>query len=274
MISKSQATQSAIPIWNRIPPGFREDYGQPEPTITPYLVRANAPSAAIIICPGGGYQIHACHESEPVAHWLNQIGISAFALDYRVTPYYHPYPLLDARRAIQTVRYKSEQWNINPARVGIFGFSAGGHLASTTGTHSEAYDLTECDEIDRINFMPDLMVLCYAAITFGQYGHQRGMERLLGANPSTDLRDLVSNELHVTPQTPPAFIWHTASDDDVLPENSLLFASALSACRVPYELHIFPEGRHGLGLAEEHPHVRQWTGLCARWLQRQGFCEG
>jgi acetyl esterase/lipase len=262
-----------ISIWNRTPPGFQASYGQPEPTLTPYLVESDTPTAAIIVCPGGGYAIHACHESEPVARWLNTLGIASFALDYRVNPYHHPYPLLDARRAIQMVRHQSKEWNIDPQRVGMIGFSAGGHLSSTAGTHFEEYDLQERDEIDQVNFRPDLMILCYAAITFGKYGHQRGMERLIGIEPSQELRDMVSNELHVTSQTPPAFIWHTASDDDVLPENCLLFASALSACRIPYELHIFPEGRHGLELAEEHPHVRQWTGLCARWLKLQGFCE-
>jgi len=221
--------------------------------------------------PGGGYMMKAAHEGEPIARWLNSLGISAFVLDYRVAPYRHPVPLLDARRAVQFVRARSAEWNTDAARVAVLGFSAGGHLASTLGTHFEALSAETNDETSRQNFRPDALILCYPVISFGQYRHHGSMENLLGSNPSDELRQSLSNELQVSKDSPPAFVWHTASDASVPAENSLLFAGALSACRVSFELHVYASGEHGLGLAEGHPSAAPWPDQCARWLHNQGF---
>ncbi len=262
---------SSVPLWSGAPPGYHPEYGQPIPTLCPYLVDSGIPRGAIVVLPGGGYGRKAAHEAEPVAHWLNSLGISAFVLDYRVAPYRHPIPLLDARRAIQLVRHHAREWSINPAKVGILGFSAGGHLASTTGTHFETIGFGEPDETSTNNFRPDALVLCYPVITFGQRRHNGSMENLLGPNPPEPLRESLSNERQVSSQTPPTFLWHTANDASVPVENSLLFGGALSASNIPFELHIFADGVHGIGLAEEHPSAGPWTGLCARWLREQGF---
>jgi acetyl esterase/lipase len=215
----------------------------------------------------------ASHEAAPVAEWLNSLGISAFVLDYRVAPYRHPIPLSDARRAIQMVRCNAASWSVNPKRIGILGFSAGGHLTASAGTHFEALtglDLP-ADEVSGFSFRPDALVLCYPVISFGPFGHLGSMENLLGPNPPEDQRAFFSNETQVSPQTPPAFLWHTATDGAVPVENSLMFASALSALRIPLELHVFSDGVHGIGLAEDHPSAAPWSGLCARWLRQQGF---
>lgn len=265
---------SAISIWEGTPPGDQPGYNQPFPTVTPYPVLGDQPSAAVVVLPGGGYTHKAGHEAEPVARWLNRLGISAFVLDYRVAPYRHPIPLMDARRTIQLVRCRADDWSVDPNRVGILGFSAGGHLASTTGTFID--DLPELrdtggSEVEKLSARPNAMILCYPVITFGEYGHQGCIDNLLGPQPSASLRDLLSNEKHVSEQTPPAFIWHTMDDQSVPVENSLLFAKAMATNRVPFELHIFEHGRHGLGLAEGDPYAGYWTELCARWLKNLGF---
>ena len=262
----------ALPIWEETPPGYQPEYSQPVPTITPYHASSSQPRAAVVVLPGGGYGMKAAHEAEPVALWLNALGISAFVLDYRVAPYRHPIPLLDARRAIQIVRCHAEEWEIDPERVGILGFSAGGHLASTAGTHFE--ELTGADDaVSRFPYRPNAMILCYPVISFGRYRHHGSMENLLGLNPAEDLRDHLSNEKQVSDQTSPAFIWHTANDQAVPVENSLLLAAALSEHQIPYELHIFASGEHGTGMAQGHPYAGPWSDLCARWLNNLGFVE-
>lgn len=263
---------SALPLWPGTPPGFIPGAGAP-PTLAPYLAGGPGPAPAVVVLPGGGYGMKAAHEAIPVAQWLNSLGISAFVVDYRVAPYRHPIPLLDARRAIQLVRSKASEWSIDPQRVGILGFSAGGHLASTTGTHFEAFaglDLP-ADDASRFSFRPNALVLCYPVISFGDCGHMGSMENLLGANPPADQRRHLSNELQVSPETPPAFLWHTADDEAVPVENSLRFASALAANGVAYDLHVFAHGSHGVGLAQDHQYAAPWTDLCARWLANLGF---
>jgi len=263
--------KTAIPLWSGAPPGFKAEYGQPAPTITPYLKKDNRLHGAVIVLPGGGYGRKAAHEAEPVARWLNHLGLSAFVLDYRVAPYRHPIPLLDARRAVQIVRSRAQEWKIDPARVGILGFSAGGHLAASAGTHFEEIEAGEPDGISRLSFRPSFLVLCYPVITFGNFRHHGSMENLLGPNPPDALRESLSCELRVTNQTPPSFLWHTANDATVPVENSLLFAGALAASRIPFELHIFADGEHGVGLAAGHPSAGPWTSLCAQWLRRVAF---
>nr|WP_106783469.1 alpha/beta hydrolase [Lysinibacillus timonensis] len=241
------------------------------PSLTPYLVEGTKNHGAVIICPGGSYQRRAYHEGEPVAKWLNSFGISAFVLNYRVAPYRHPVPLADVQRAIRFVRFYSNEWNLDKEKIAILGFSAGGHLAASASTLSDfhAYELN--DEIDQENGHPNLSILCYPVISFLDSFHEGSLHNLLGENPSYELRASLSHELNVTTHTPPTFLWHTANDATVPVENSLLYAKALSKWNVPFEMHIFPDGRHGLGLAEDDEVVGQWKDLCKNWLVQQGF---
>lgn len=240
-------------------------------TLTAYPVEGRRPSPAVVVCPGGGYRRHAPHEGEPVARWLHGLGIGAFVLAYRVWPHHHPAPLEDARRAIQTIRRNADEWGVDRERVGVLGFSAGGHLASTIATHWDRGDPDAADPLERESCRPDAVVLCYPVVTFGPHRHEGSMIALLGEDPPAYRRELLSNELQVRDDTPPAFIWHTADDGSVPVENSLLFANALRARRVPFELHVFPHGAHGLGMAEDEPPVRAWTDLCATWLRGLGW---
>ncbi|WP_077622585.1 alpha/beta hydrolase [Sediminibacillus massiliensis] len=245
-----------------------QDYS---PSLVSYLVDRQEKHGAIIICPGGGYQHRAPHEGEPVAKWLNGLGISAFVLNYRVSPFRHPAPLADAQRAIRYVRSNADEWNIDRNRVGILGFSAGGHLASTASTHFEQGCYEAVDKIDSENCRPDITVLCYPVISFTQHFHEGSSNNLLGENAPEQLRSSLSNEYNVSSDVPPAFLWHTADDEAVPVENSMLYAQALSKHGIPFEMHIFPHGRHGLGLAENEPEVRKWSELCGSWLGKQGF---
>jgi acetyl esterase/lipase len=259
-----------IALWNTATPGM--DTAEPvfQPTITPYTIESASASGCVIVCPGGGYGHRAEHEGEPVARALNDRGIAACVCNYRIAPYRHPHSLLDAQRAIRWVRTHAGELNVDSEAVGILGFSAGGHLASTAGTHYDA-GRSDGDEIDSQSCRPDAMVLCYPVITFGEFGHRGSMKNLLGESPPETLVRTLSNETQVTADTPPSFLWHTADDSGVPVENSLLFAQALSAHRVPFELHVYRSGRHGLGLAGEAPHIATWIDLCTDWLREIGF---
>jgi acetyl esterase/lipase len=260
-----------IPLWPDGAPGVKEHTPPDIPNIVPYLLEKPERHGAVVVCPGGGYAGRADHEGAPIAQWLNGCGISAFVCNYRVTPYQHPYPSLDASRAVRWVRFHAAGWNVKPDRIGILGFSAGGHLASTVGTHYDSGDPQAPDPIDRVGSRPDAMILCYPVITFGEFRHEGSMVNLLGANPPEDLRASLSNEQQVTRNTPPTFLWHTADDEGVPAENSLLMAEALRRNGVPFELHVFQSGPHGLGLAPEHPHVAHWAEVCGEWLSKLGF---
>ncbi len=256
------------------------------PRLTPYLVPEGEPAGsasrgrsrpAVLICPGGGYARRAGHEGEPVARWLNGLGWQAFVLDYRVAPERHPGPLHDARWAMRQVRHRAPEWGVDPGRVAVLGFSAGGHLAATLSTRYDAGDQDSPDPLARQPCRPDATVLCYPVISFVQYPHLGSMHNLLGESPSLTLRRALSADLQVTPETPPAFLWHTAEDAGVPVENSLLYGAALARQGVPFALHVFPQGRHGLGLADgkagagREPQVAAWTGLCAAWLGGLGW---
>lgn len=257
-------------LWTETVP-FLSSEDEFTPTIVPYLLDRKDKHGAIIIFPGGGYQHRADHEGEPIAKWLNTLGISAFVLNYRVSPSRHPASLADAKRAIRYVRHYAEEWFIDPQKIGILGFSAGGHLASTASTHllEECYEST--DTIDLESSRPNITILCYPVISFTHYYHEGSVHHLLGNNPSEQLRISLSNENNVTAATPPTFLWHTADDEPVPVENSLLYAQALSKNKIPFEMHIFPNGRHGLGLANDDPVVGKWTELCESWLKQQGY---
>ena len=258
-------------LWEDNIPGCEPDSPGHIPSMTPYLVPGSKLCGAILVFPGGGYANRADHEGEPIAQWLNQIGLSAFVVHYRTAPVKHPYPLMDAKRAIRLVRYYAAEWNLDPERIGVLGFSAGGHLVSTACTHFDYGDPESEDPIERISSRPDASVLCYPVISMGEYRHHGSMANLIGEEPDESLRKSLCSERMVNEQTPPAFLWHTADDGAVPVENSLMYASALSRNKVPFELHVFPHGRHGLGLAEGEAGSSQWTALCAEWLREIGF---
>lgn len=230
------------------------------PTLTPYLV-PNA-RAAVIVCPGGGYHNLAPHEGEPIAQWLNTLGISSYVLLYRRHPHRHPAPLSDALRAIRIVRSKGF------AKVGILGFSAGGHCACSAATLFT--EPTPHDDLAHISARPDLAILCYPVITFGNSRHDGSLRALLGDQPDPALQHKLSLENAVTPQTPPTFIWHTADDGAVPVENAYLLAMKLREHKVPHELHVYQSGRHGLGLAKEHA-AGAWPAACAVFLKSHEF---
>ena len=263
-----------LPLWaTGAPPGERAFADQPleEPYLTPYLLPGDSPRACVIICPGGGYHRRAEHEGAPLARWCNRLGLHAAVLDYRVKARF-PASLNDAKRALRLVRQRAGEWRIDPARVGILGFSAGGHLAASASTLFDLGDPAAADPIDRQSSRPDASILCYPVITAFDQRHHGSIEVLLGAEPwDAAARARVSIERQVTAATPPAFIWHTADDGAVPVVNALGYATALAAHQVPFALHVFPHGRHGLGLASEEPTVAAWGPLCARWLAEIGF---
>jgi acetyl esterase/lipase len=229
----------------------------------------SAPRPAILVLPGGSYSGQAGHEAEPVAEWLASLGIHAYVLRYRVSPHRHPAPLEDAKAALLRIRGGSHGLAVDGTRVGVLGFSAGGHLAATLSTAAA----TGNGELDVQAAVPDLTVLCYPVVSYREAVHQESVDNLLGESPSDELLEEVSADLHVTGSTPPAFVWHTADDAAVPLHHSLAYAAALVRAGVPAELHVFPHGRHGLGLAPEDPGPDQWPSLCAHWLARAGWTQ-
>jgi acetyl esterase/lipase len=264
-------------LWPGGAPGALGQERYDRPKITIYRApAATANGAAVIVCPGGGYSALASdHEGRQVAEWLNTLGVSAFVLQYRIGPrYHHPVPLQDAQRAIRLVRSRAQEWGLDPARVGILGFSAGGHLAGSAATHDGDGRPDAPDPIDRLGARPDFAILAYPVVSMSApWTHPGSRRNLLGESPDPRLLDELSNEKAVSPRTPPAFLWHTAEDTAVPVENSLAFAQAMHQARVPVELHVFPRGRHGGGLWGQDPVLSQWPRLCATWLQAMGFLE-
>jgi acetyl esterase/lipase len=259
-----------MPLWPGGAPGALGSDAKDIPTLTPYLPDASLTTgAAIVICPGGGYGGLAQHEGHDYAVWLNQNGVAGFVLKYRLgsAGYRHPRMLEDVSRAVRMVRANSQTWKIDSHRIGVMGSSAGGHLASTLLTHFDNGRADAADPIDRASSRPDLGILCYAVISLGHFTHQGSKNNLLGKEPSEDLVKLLSNELQVTTNTPPTFLWHTLEDTAVPVENSLQFAAALRKANVPFDLHVYQKGRHGIGLANGHA----WTKDCLFWLGEQGF---
>ncbi len=263
-------------LWPDGAPGALGDTEADKPSLTPYLPPPERRTgAAIVVCPGGGYGGLAAHEGHDYALWLNQHGVTAFVLKYRLGSrgYRHPIMLQDAARAVRLVRARAADWQVDPRRVGIMGSSAGGHLASTLLTHFDDGQRDAADPIEQQSSRPDLGILCYAVITLGEFTHKGSKHNLLGATPSPDLVKQLSNELQVTAQTPPCFVWHTWEDQAVPAENSLQFAAALRWAGVPFDLHIYEKGRHGIGLASAPPfsNPHPWAADCVFWLKQRGF---
>jgi len=272
-------TNISFPLWPDGAPGALGKSTNDIPTLTVFLPEADkATGAAMVICPGGGYAHLADHEGGHYARWLAEQGIAGFVLKYRLgdNGYHHPTMLLDAARALRTVRARADEWKLNAKRIGIMGSSAGGHLASTLLTHFDAGKPDASDPIDRVSSRPDLGILCYPVVTMGDLAHSGSKRRLLGENPSPELVRELSNELQVTKETPPCFLFHTFEDKAVPLENSMNFAAALRKAGVPFELHTYEHGVHGVGLGTKiygeggrHP----WTVECARWLKERGFAK-
>lgn len=276
-VTAAAAPASPVTLWPAGAPGALGTAAHDAPTLTPYPATRDAtPTPAIVVCPGGGYGGLAGHEGQDYALFLNRLGVSAFVLKYRLGThgYRHPAMLQDAARAVRWVRARAADYAVDPGRVGIMGSSAGGHLASTLMTHFDAGQPGAADPVDRFSSRPDLGILCYPVISMGPIGHQGSRQNLLGPDASAALVELLSNELQVTPETPPAFLWHTADDPVVPVENSMEFAAALRRHRVPFELHVYESGRHGLGLGAAPPDFAQphpWTHDLVHWLRGRGF---
>jgi acetyl esterase/lipase len=269
-----------FPLWAEDAPGALGKEAKDIPTLTPHFAAPEkATGAAVIICPGGGYAALAPHEGFHYALWLNEQGIAGFVLKYRLGSggYRHPAMMQDVQRAIRCVRANAEKWGLDPNRIGVMGSSAGGHLAAAALTHFDAPDPDAPDPIDRAGSRPNLGILCYPVITMGADTHSGSKRHLLGDNPDPGLVELLSNEKQVTGKTPPVFIFHTIEDSTVKVENAMAFAAALRRSGVPFELHIYSKGAHGMGLggAQWNPDRRHpWTYECSRWLKEFGFGNG
>jgi acetyl esterase/lipase len=261
-------------LWPGGAPGALGTEPADQPTLYPFVVPAGrGVGTAVIVCPGGGYQnLSMEKEGTDIARWLNSLGVTAFVLQYRLGPkYHHPIELGDAQRAIRLVRSHAADYRIEPDRVGIMGFSAGGHLASSAGTHFDAGNAAATDPIDRAASRPDFLILCYPVISFVNYTHQGSKNNLLGPNPDPKLVETMSCELAVTAQTPPTFLFHTNADTGVPAENSVLFYLALRKAGVPAEIHIYERGPHGVGLATTDEALSSWPQRLADWLRIRGL---
>ncbi|HEY3397158.1 MAG TPA: alpha/beta hydrolase [Armatimonadota bacterium] len=259
-----------IRLWEDPAPLATGDAAGDIPTLTVFLPPAElATGQAVVVCPGGGYGGLACdHEGYQIGAWLNERGIAAFMLRYRVAPYRHPAPLLDAQRAVRTVRARAAEWGVDPARIGIWGFSAGGHLVATVGTQPGACDPAATDPVDRVSARPDFLILCYPVISLtAPYSHFGSRDNLLGVPANPALSAALSAETQVTADTPPTFLFHTDADEGVPAENSVAFYLALRQAGVPAELHIYRPGGHGVGLAQSDEVLCTWPERLADWLR-------
>ncbi len=259
-------------LWPKGAPLAKGEADNDKPHVTVYLPAADkANGSSIVVCPGGGYgNLAMGHEGRDVGEWLNTLGITAFVLKYRHngTGYQNPAPLLDAQRAVRMVRADAAKYKLDPKKIGILGFSAGGHLASSVGTHFDAGKSDAADPIDRVSCRPDFMVLVYPVISFTTpYAHVGSKNNLLGKDADEKLVAGFSNETQVTAETPPTFMVHSGGDTAVPPENSVLFYMALRKAKVPAELHIYEKGGHGYGLAPKDPLLSTWPVRCADWLR-------
>jgi acetyl esterase/lipase len=272
--AESGAKPQLILLWPQGAPGAVGNEEKDKPSLTVYLPPADkANGAAVVVCPGGGYGALAMdHEGKQVAEWLNSIGVAGFVLQYRIAPrYHHPAPLQDAQRAIRTVRAREKEWNVDPKRIGIWGFSAGGHLASTAGTHFDRGHPAE-DVIEEASCRPDFLILAYPVISMEPgVAHMGSRINLMGKDPDPKLVENLSNEKQVTSETPPTFLFHTDADSGVLPENSVQFYLALRKAKVPAELHIYQRGPHGVGLAPRDQILSTWKDRLQAWMKGNGL---
>ena len=249
-------------LWKGGAPGAVGEEEADKPTLAIYLPKTNAVPTGVVVCPGGGYmRLSMDHEGDQIAKWLNSMGVAAFVLKYRLGPrYHHPAMINDAQQAIRIVRSRAQEFGISPDRIGIWGFSAGGHLASTASTHFTA------------ETRPGFAILTYPVISFTtKYVHTGSLNALLGKEPDAQLVASLSNETQVTKDTPPTFLVHANDDASVPPENSILYYLALRSAGVPAEMHIYARGGHGFGLGQTDVALSSWSGRLASWLQIRGL---
>jgi acetyl esterase/lipase len=264
-----------IPLWPNGAPGAAGHAPEDTPTLTIYMPPNTAgPMTAVIVAPGGGYRnLSMNKEGRAPANYLNTLGIAAFVLKYRLGPtYHHPIEIGDMQRAIRTVRSKAAEWHVDPARVGVMGYSAGGHLAATASTHFDKGNPSATDPIDRVGSRPDFAILGYPVITFTEaWTHQGSKTFLLGDKPDPALVRGLSAETQVTAETPPTFLFHTNADTSVPVENSVYYFLALRKAGVPAEMHIFKDGPHGVGMPMQDEALSEWPKVLANWLRASGF---
>lgn len=279
-LAQSSVPSTTVKLWEHGIPGseLNEDGDVPELII--HQVSSSQPTAGVVILPGGGYGGHAIgHEGHEFAAWFDSLGISSAICTYRMRGkgnegkgYGHPAPMIDAQRAIQTLRSRAKELNLDPNRIGVIGFSAGGHLASTVSTQFVAADPDAADPVLHVSSRPDFSILCYPVIAFGKpFTHRGSQVNLLGNDADAALVESLSNETRVSDQTPPTFLFHTAEDKAVPVQNSLVYYQACVEHGVDAEMHLFNAGRHGLGLAASEPGASLWPGLCHQWLIRHSM---
>lgn len=268
------ANGETFSLWKDGALDARGDSPRDQPALTPYWPLAyNEPPIArpaVVICPGGAYRKHAAHEGEGYARWLSMLGLACFVLRYRLggDGYRHPVALHDAARAVRFVRAHAADWELDAHRIGIMGSSAGGHLSAHLMTAFDGGQPGATDHIEAVSSRPDFGVLCYPVMTMsGPACHTGSRSHLLGESPSDETRRETSPELNVRPDSPPVFIWHTSTDASVPVENATLYAQACRNAGVPYELHVYDRGGHGIGLDHGHP----WTAALRAWLEVRGY---
>ncbi len=273
-----QTLPNVVMLWPDGAPGAQGDTEGDKPTLTIYpATKKKNTGTAVVICPGGGYgHLAMDHEGHQIARWLNSLGVVAFVLKYRHrnsgAGYGHPAPLQDAQRAVRMVRCRAKEWNVDPNRIGIVGFSAGGHLASSEGTHFQKNYYELKDLVDRFSCRPNFMILIYPVISLAEwYTHTGSKLNLLGKNPDQALIKSLSNDKQVTSNTPPAFLVHADDDKAVPSENSINFYLALRKSKVPAEMHIYESGGHGFGLGKEGSTASSWPDRCANWMRARGL---
>jgi len=271
----ARGDQTELPLWP-VPTTGQAGAATDPPRLILHLPAAEKRcGTAMVICPGGGYRNLALdHEGRQVADWLDRSGIAAFVLVYRHrgSGFGHPAPLEDVKRAVRLVRHRADEWGLSENRIGVLGFSAGGHLASTAGTHFDGGDPAAGDPVERRSSRPDFLVLVYPVISMTEpWLHRGSRDSLLGEPPDPAAALALSSEKQVTPRTPPAFLVHSTDDVGVPVENSLAFYAALRRASVPAELHVFQKGGHGYGLGRSEDGTDAWPGLCEAWLRGRGW---
>ncbi|MDP4186935.1 MAG: alpha/beta hydrolase [Bacteroidota bacterium] len=274
------SAQEVIPLWSNSAPGALGDKDEDKPTLTLFPAPKDINTGtAVVICPGGGYT-HLAFEKEGTefAKWFNSFGVSAYVVKYRLnTPVRHyQYPAMfdDATRAMRYVRAHSAEWNINPDKIGIMGFSAGGHLASTVGTHFDQGNANATDNIEKASSRPNFMILGYPVITMNlEFTHRGSHDNLLGKNPTNKMVKYLSNELQVKSNTPATFLALADDDRTVPPQNSVAFYLALKKAGIPAEMHIYNKGGHGFGMAKKDPNLSKWVDNLKNWLITEGFVQ-
>ncbi len=260
-----------INIWNGTPLGYNAEYDNEtninKPELEEFVINDGKRHSCFLILPGGGYDHLSDHEGANVAKMLNEKGISAFVLYYRVAPYSHPIYLWDSKRAMRYIRYNADKYNIDENKIGVMGFSAGGHLACITAENYDRFEYEAVDEIDTVSAAPNALCMCYPVVSISkEISHMRSGDNMCGDN--AQLRSLLSCENSVREDMPPVFVWHTVQDKSVDCRNSLEMGMALKEKNIPFELHIFNDGKHGLDMAREVPGTCRWVELFVDWIGR------